>query len=318
MTYVLFFVGFALLIRGGVYLVRGASCLAKRYKVSDIVVGLTVVSMGTSMPELIINVMASFAGSSEIAIGNVFGSNIANVLLILGISAMISNLPIEKNTIVSEIPFSLIATLLVGFLANAALFDRSPGLIISRLDGAFLLLFFALFLLYIFKIAREGNGVEINHSYEHISRCKAILYIVVGIAGLFVGGKWVVDGAVAIANLLGLSESFIGLTIIAIGTSLPELVTSAIAAYKKNAGIAIGNVVGSNIFNLVWVLGISAIIKPLPFDVVSNLDILMIIFSSTLLLFAVAIGRSYMIKRWNGVMFVLFYIGYLIYLVSRG
>lgn len=318
LTYLLFIAGFVFLIKGGDYLVRGASCIAKKFNISDLVVGLTIVSFGTSAPELIINVMASFAGRSGIAIGNVLGSNIANVLLILGFSAMIRALPIKKSTILSEIPFSLTTTLLVGFLANAALFDDNPKLFISRIDGLFLLLFFALFMTYIFKVAKRGDGLQKNQDHNGSPPLKAASFIILGIAGLFLGGKLVVDGAVKIARVFDLSESFIGLTIIAIGTSLPELVTSAVAAHKNNAGIAIGNVIGSNIFNLVWVLGVSAIIRPLPFNVVNNMDIMMIIFSSTLLLFALAIGEKYVIKRWNGAVFMLIYIGYLIYLVYRG
>ncbi|WP_299824196.1 calcium/sodium antiporter [uncultured Pontibacter sp.] len=319
LLYFLFVVGFVFLIKGADILVSGASSIAKRYGLPDMVVGLTIVSFGTSLPELIINVLSSMQGQSELAIGNVFGSNVANLLLILGITALICPLPIKRNTILTEIPFSLIATLLVGFLANAALIDNRTELYISRTDGGILLFFFVLFMAYIYNIARTNKDEvlpeEIN---DEMPMGKAIVFILLGVVGLFLGGKWVVDGAVHIAQNLGLSESFIGLTVVAIGTSLPELVTSAMAAYRRNIDIAVGNVVGSNIFNLLWILGISALINPLPFDVVSNSDIVMMIVASTLLIITMPIGKKNTIDRWNGILYLLVYIGYIVFLVQRG
>lgn len=300
-------------------LVSGASSIAKRFKISDMVVGLTIVSFGTSLPELIINIMSSVQGQSELAIGNVFGSNVANLLLIIGIAAIICPLPIKRNTILTEIPFSLIATLLVGFLANAVLIGDKTSLYISRIDGAVLLFFFVLFMAYIWNIAKTNKDEVIEDDVAPtMTMPKSVLYIVLGGTGLFLGGKWVVDGAVTIAQSFGLSESFIGLTIVAIGTSLPELVTSAMAAYRRNIDIAIGNVVGSNIFNLLWILGISALINPLPFNVVSNSDIVMMIFASTLLIIAIPIGKKNTIDRWNGILFIAIYIAYIVFLVQRG
>lgn len=319
LLYFLFIVGFVFLIKGADILVSGSSAIAKRYGLSDMVVGLTIVSFGTSLPELIINIMSSLQGQTELAIGNVFGSNVANLLLILGITALICPLPIKRNTILTEIPFSLIATLLVGFLANAALIDNRQELYISRTDGGILLFFFVLFMAYIYNIARTNKDEVIpDEETEDMSLNKAIIYIILGVIGLFLGGKWVVEGAVYTAQSLGLSESFIGLTVVAIGTSLPELVTSAMAAYRRNIDIAVGNVVGSNIFNLLWILGISALISPLPFDVVSNYDIAMMIVASTLLIITMPIGKKNTIDRWNGVMFLLVYIGYIVFLVQRG
>jgi len=319
LLYILFITGFVLLIKGADVLVSGASSIAKRYGLPDMVVGLTIVSFGTSLPELIVNVLSSLQGQSELAIGNVFGSNVANLLLILGVTAIICPLPIKRNTILTEIPFSLIATLLVGFLANANLLDVYPQLHISRLDGGILLFFFALFMAYIYNIAKTNKDEIIAEEPEPVlSVPKSLAYIGLGVAGLFLGGKWVVDGAVSMAQSLGLSESFIGLTVVAIGTSLPELVTSAMAAYRRNIDIAVGNVVGSNIFNLLWILGVSALISPLPFDVVSNSDIVMMILASTLLILAMPIGKKNAIDRWNGVFFILIYIGYVTFLVMRG
>lgn len=319
LVYILFVLGFIILIKGADMLVTGASSIARRYNISDMVVGLTIVSFGTSLPELIINVLSSMQGHSELAIGNVFGSNVANILLILGVTAIICPLPIRRNTIFTEIPFSLIATLLVGFLANVVLVGDKTDLYISRVDGGILLFFFALFLAYIYNIVKTNEDVILEET-EHLNMTipKSLLYIALGAVGLFLGGKWVVDGAVKFAESFGLSASFIGLTIVAIGTSLPELVTTVMAAYRRKIDIAVGNVVGSNIFNLLWILGISALINPLPFNVVSNFDIIMMIFASTLLILVIPLGKKNTIDRWNGILFLLVYVGYLVFLVNRG
>ena len=294
----------------------GASSIAKSKNISDMVIGLTIVSFGTSLPELVINIFSSFQGSGEIAIGNVFGSNIANILLILGISAMVHPLKIHRPTIVSEIPFSIVAALLVGFLANAFLFDSDPNLKLSRIDGGILIFFFALFLIYIFKVSQE-NLAEEEYQAKYAFR-KSILFIGLGLAGLFLGGKFTVDGAIYIARSMGMSEAFIGLTIVAVGTSLPELVTSAVAAYRRQVDIAVGNVIGSNIFNIFWILGVSALIKPLPFEVTGNIDILMIIFSSILIILVLPISKRRSIEKWHGALFVLIYAAYIYYLILRG
>ncbi len=322
MIYLLFVVGFVILIKGADLLVDGASSIGKRLKLPSIIIGLTIVSFGTSLPELLVNLMASFSGSSQLAIGNVLGSNIANILLILGITAMIRPLPLTKSTYFSEIPFSLIATLLVGFLANATIFneaDPAAGLLISRYDGIVLLFFFFMFLGYVYVVAKQ-NKEEINETSEIVvmSTGKSVIYILIGMVGLFFGGQWVVDGAIHLATIFGMSESFVGLTIVAIGTSLPELVTSIIAVRKNNTDIAVGNAIGSNIFNLLWILGLSATIKPLAFEVVSNSDIFMIIIASTMLILAVIVGKRTVISRWEGLWFFLAYAAYMVFLVLRG
>ena len=315
----LFIVGFFLLVKGADWLVEGASSLARRLRISDFVIGLTVVSFGTSMPELIVNITASMQGSSDIAIGNVLGSNIANILLILGVSALIFPLPIQRNTILSEIPFSLAATFLVGFLANAVLFGDPNLLSVSRPDGLILLTFFFLFMSYIVYLAKTGvQDLTEELPEESLSVTKAVVLSGVGCAMLFLGGKWVVDSAITLATLWGLSESLIALTVVAIGTSLPELVTSAMAAWRKNADIAVANVVGSNIFNLLWILGISATIRPLLFTATSNLDILMLIFANALLILVLPLGRRWVIDRLNGGLFLGCYVMYTVYLLQRG
>lgn len=318
-TYILFIVGFILLVKGADLLVSGASSLARKLNVSDLIIGLTVVSFGTSMPELIVNIMASVQGNSEIAVGNVMGSNVANLLLILGLTAVVKPLPIHRNTAYTEIPFSLTATILVGFIANAALFNDREELMISREDGLLLLLFFALFMAYIFRVAKEENeNLLPEETVMEMPVAKALALVLVGIAGLFLGGKWVVEGAIELATIFGMSQSFIGLTIVAIGTSLPELVTSIIAAQKGNTDVAVGNAVGSNIFNLLWILGVSSVIRPLPFQVVNNDDILVLVFASSLVLFGLAVGKKDTIDRWIGALFLVLYIGYIAFLVQRG
>jgi cation:H+ antiporter len=322
MVYVLFFIGFILLIKGAEWLVDAASNLARRYGVSDMVVGLTIVSFGTSLPELTVNMLASFGGSSDIAIGNILGSNIANILLILGASALVCALPVQRPTVLSEIPFSLTAALLVGFLANSGLFQSDgAGLMIDRAEGFVILFFFFLFMAYIVDMAMRDNA-QSQGQYLAPDRSKSIYMLILimagGVIALFLGGKWVVDGAVEIASKLGMSEALIGLTVIAVGTSLPELVTSVVAAYRGNTDIAVGNVVGSNIFNLLWVLGLSAAIRPLPFQVPSNADILMIIFSSTLLLIALVFSRKWLITRTTGAVFLVIYAAYTAFLIWRG
>ncbi len=318
MTFLFFIIGFIVLIKSASILVEASSFLAKRMGVSDLVIGLTIVSFGTSVPELLVNVFASINGQTEIAIGNILGSNIANVLLILGISIAIRSLKVQKSTILSEIPFSLIAALLVGFLANAGLYDSSNQLILSRVDGCILLFFFLLYMLYIVALAKTEGPDTSTEETVPVSKIPPGVLILVSLVGLYFGGDWVVKGAVEIANYFGLSQSFIGLTIVAVGTSLPELVTSAVAAAKNKSDLAVGNVIGSNIFNILWILGLSSLIKPLPFQVTSNFDILAIIGSSTLVIIGLLIGKRYVLQRWVGYVFVLVYVGYIYLLVARG
>lgn len=320
LVYILFVVGFVLLIKGADWLVSGSASVAKKYNISDLVIGLTIVSMGTSMPELIVNILASTSGASEIAIGNVVGSNIANILLILGVAAFIYPLTIKESTVMSQIPFSIIAILLVAFAANAPIFNPDYSLMISRLDGVVFILFFALFMVYIIKLAREGRADMIEEAPDKVLPMgKSILFVLLGMVGLFLGGKWVVDGAIKIAEQFGLSQNLIGLTIVAIGTSLPELVTSAMAAYRKNTDIAVANVIGSNIFNLLWVLGISAMISPMKYDPVVNADIIVLLVATCLIIFSLMTGRAKnQIGKPTGIFFLACYIAYTAFLIYRG
>lgn len=315
--YVLFIIGFVLLIKGADLLVDGASSIAARLNVSDLVIGLTVVAFGTSTPELFVNIIASAKGNTDIAIGNVLGSNIANIFLILGVSSIIYPLSVTKGTVWKEIPFSLLAALVLGFMANDRLIDKGDVSFLTRIDGLILLSFFTIFLYYSYGIAREIEGMAQHVRMEIKGMAKSLLLIGGGLAGLTLGGKWIVDGAIVIAKNFGMSESLIGLTIVAVGTSLPELATSAMAAFRRNAEIAVGNVVGSNIFNVFFVLGISSIIKPLPFQIKNNLDIGAVCLSSLLLFLFMFTGKKRSLDRWEGAVFLVLYTAYVVFLVFK-
>lgn len=315
-VFIILILGFILLIKGADFLVAGSSALAKRIGVSDLVIGLTVVAFGTSMPELLVNIFASAEGNTEIAIGNVIGSNLFNILLILGVSALIYPLAITRGTAWKEIPFSLLAVAVLGFLSNDIFFGQAKNSALTRIDGFVFLSFFAIFLYYISNISKIENGQQSQG--QGVTFFKAFVMVIGGLIALILGGKIVVDGAVKIALQLGISQSLIGLTIVAAGTSLPELATSAVAAYKKNADIAVGNIVGSNIFNIFLVLGVSAVIKPLPIATSVNSDIFVLTGSTLLLFLFMFTGKRRMIDRWEGGFFVLFYIIYLVFLIKKG
>lgn len=315
LTYVLFVIGFVLLIKGADFLVDGASAIAWRMKIQPIVISLTVVAFGTSLPEFIVNVFASQLGTSDLAIGNILGSNIANVLLILGVSSLIYPLIAKSNTVWKEVPLSLLAAVVLALMVSDLRIDGGTVSILSRIDGMILLSIFAIFLYYLFGIARADDSDASDTVIRDLSKGKSAMFIVAGLAGLILGGKWIVDGAIEISRHLGISEGLIGLTIVAVGTSLPELATSAVAAYKKQSDIAIGNIVGSNIFNGLWILGCSALIKPLHFKPENEPDIIMNIAVGLLLFAVMFIGRKHVIERWQGALFIVLYIVYIAYSV---
>lgn len=314
LTYCLFVIGFFILIKGAGLLVDGASAIADKFKISPLVIGLTIVAFGTSAPELAVNIFASAAGSSEIAIGNIIGSNIANILLILGVSALIYPLTSKKNTVWKEIPLCLLAVVVVGLMANDFLIDGASFSGLSRIDGLVLLSFFIIFIYYSFGIAKQQESPD-DCEIKNLNLVKSIFYIVIGLIGLVVGGNWIVSGAIKLAVGFGISESLIGLTVVAIGTSLPELATSAIAAYKKQTDIAIGNVVGSNIFNIFWILGISSVIRPLPFNPANNIDFLIMIIATVILFIIMFIGKKRIIERWQGIAMISIYVAYTLFLI---
>lgn len=315
MVYLLFVVGFVLLIKGADWLIEGAVSIAQRLKVPDLVVGLTVVAFGTSAPEMAVNIIASVNDNNGLAIGNIVGSNIANILLILGICAVIRSLTVQRSTVMAEIPFALFSALLLGFMVNDSMTDAHATDQVSRADGLVLIALFVLFVFYTLRLSKADVCEEVP-SVPKMSVATAIGLFVVGLAGLVVGGQWIVDGAVKIATQLGYSETFIGLTVVSVGTSLPELATSVAAVRKGNTDLAIGNVIGSNIFNIFWVLGLSAVISPVTFNVADNVNIYVVIGTHLLLLGALFVGARHQVNRWQGIMFLLCYAAYLTVLVS--
>lgn len=318
MMYLLLLVGFALLIKGADLLVDGASSVAKRFHVSDLVIGLTIVALGTSAPELFVNISAALKGTTDIAIGNVVGSNIVNTLLILGVASVIYPLRVGKGTVWKEIPMSLLAAVLLFVMANDRMVDGLAFGALTRSDGIVLISFFLIFLYYTFGIAKTQDAESVQDAPKVYSVPLSIAYMLAGLIGLTLGGRWIVTSATELALRFGLSDALVGLTVVAIGTSLPELATSAIAAYKKNADIAVGNIVGSNIFNIFWILGIGAVIRPLPFAPELNGDLLFVIGSSVLLFLWMFLGKRHTLERWNGVACILLYIGYIVSVVVRG
>jgi cation:H+ antiporter len=313
--YILLVIGFTLLIEGANLLVDGASSVGRKLNISDLVIGLTVVAFGTSLPELFVNIFAAIKGNTDIAIGNVLGSNIANIFLILGVSAIIFPLAVGKGTVWKEIPLSLLAAVLLGIMANDHLIDGSSTSALTRIDGLVLLAFFVIFIYYSFGIAKRIDGIDNHLPQKQYGLLKSLLLIAAGLAGLGVGANWIVGAAVRIASRIGVSQSLIGLTIVAVGTSLPELATSTVAAYRKNAEIAVGNIIGSNIFNIFFVLGLSAIIKPLPFNPSSNIDIGVVILASLLLFVWMFTGKKRSLDRWEGMIFLILYGIYITFLV---
>jgi len=317
LPYILLIIGFGFLIKGADFLVKGASSMARRFNISDLVIGLTVVAFGTSAPELFVNIVAGVKGTTDIAIGNILGSNIANVFLILGISAVIYPLAVSKGTVWKEIPFSLLAAMVLAFLANDRLIDKQSHSVLLRSDGLILLSFFIIFLYYSTTIAFEIKGVDDHVPATAYGAMKSMGLVIMGLIGLIIGGEWIVNGAVHMALKLGLSQSTVGLTVVAVGTSLPELATSAVAAYRKNVDIAVGNVVGSNIFNIFFVLGISSIIHPLPFTSANNIDLCMVILASLMLFIFMFTGKKRSLDRWEGMVSIGIYVGYILFLVFR-
>ena len=306
---ILLIAGFLVLIFGANKLVDASSSLAARFGIPNIVIGLTIVAFGTSAPEMVVNAIAAINGKTEMVVGNVLGSNIFNVFGILGICAIIYPLTVKSNTTWYEIPLSLLAALVVFVISADVFLDQSLESLISRSDSMILLLFFAVFLVYNVAVSRGEKSTETTE-IKNYSVSKSILFIVLGLAGLIIGGRLIVTSAVSLAELIGISNRVIGLTVISIGTSLPELATSIAAVKKKNVDIAIGNVVGSNIFNIFFVLGVSGMIAPIFVEKSSNIDFMVNILASVLLFVFVFTGKYRRIDRWEGIVFLLLYLAY--------
>lgn len=307
--------GFAPLIFGANILVSNASSLAKKLNIPTIVIGLTIVGFGTSTPELIVNIFASFQKNSSIVLGNIIGSNIFNILGILGISALIYPLAVKRNTTWIEIPLCFLSAVVVILLANDILIDRANLSQLTRIDGLIMLLFFTIFLVYNITLS-FSEGYTGDMEIKSRSAWLASILIIAGLALLVAGGRIIVYSAIKVAASIGLSDRVIALTIISIGTSLPELATSVVAARKKNPDIAIGNIVGSNIFNVFFILGLSAIIHPVTLQPISNFDMLLNLAVSLLLYIFIFTGKGRQLNRWEGFLFIFIYISYLVVLLA--
>lgn len=312
---VLIVVGFVALVKGADWLVDGASSIAKRFGISDLVIGLTVVAFGTSMPEFVVNMFSVAEGSTDLALTNILGSNIINTFVILGLTALVYPVVSQKRSRDFDIPMSIIAgVLVVAFVAIQLPFGETERGV-GRVGGILLLLLFCYFLYNTFRHAKDHpEDVEaVSNEQASISVGRACTLMFVGIAGLVIGGELIVKSAVNIATRMGVSEAVIGLTIVALGTSLPELATSVIAAFKKNSDIALGNVIGSNIFNVFFVLATSATIRPLPDYDGIELDALMATLGSIMVWLFVKTNKEREVKRWGGGILLLMYGAYLAY-----
>ena len=317
MDYVYLIVGLALILFGASWLTDGASALARRWGVSDLVIGLTIVAFGTSAPELVISIVSALNGNSGIAIGNVVGSNIFNILMITGCTALVMPLGVGRSTLSKEIPLVILSSLVLWFCSADMLIDGASENVVARADGLVLLAFFLIFMRYTFSIARDkpADAVPESATVKPMKAGISVLYVVAGLAGLVFGGQGFVRGASGIASSLGVSDAVIGLTIVAAGTSLPELATSIVAAIKKNPGIAIGNVVGSSIFNAFFIMGAAATISPMKVEGISTIDYAVLIGASLLLyIFGQAFGQR-TIRRWEGAVMAICFVLYTVWLV---
>lgn len=307
--------GFVILITGADLFVYGAARLARGLGVSPMAVGLTVVAFGTSAPELFVNISAAASGNTDIALCNIVGSNIANILLILGISAWIRPLVVSKGAVWKAIPFALLAGVMLWVVAGDTTIDGAAFSVISRSDGLVLLGFFVVFLAYTASIDVAVDGFAERQPTSSDRAVVIALKMGAGFGGLLFGGRWIVDSAVALADMAGIPHAVVGLTVVAVGTSLPELAASAMAARRGDAEIAVGNVVGSNIFNVFFILGASAVIRPLPFNPAANVDMGVMTAAGILLFVFMFTGRIRIMDRWEGSMALVFYIGYIAYLL---
>ncbi len=314
-VYLLAIVGIGGLVWGATLLVRGATSIARRLGISELIIGLTIVAIGTSLPEFTVTVVAALQGKTDLAIANIIGSNIGNILLILGVAAFLTTLKVARRTTWIEIPFALLAALVLGIMVSDTFVDGTIQQVLSRSEGLILLSFCGIFLAYALSVAKQGKPTETKEPTH--GALWATGSIVLGLICLTLGGKWLVNGAVELAQTLGASERLIGITVIAIGTSLPELVTCAVAAYRGNADIAVGNIVGSNILNIFLILGIGATITPFPFAG-SSFDVLVMISASLILFLSMFTRRKYELNRGHGALFLVLYAAYLTISIIKG
>ncbi len=304
----LLILGFIMLIKGADFFVDGAAGIASKAGLSQLVIGLTIVAMGTSAPEAAVSISSALKGNPDISIGNVVGSNIVNILLILGVTALIIPLAVRRSTRRYEMPFVVLVTIVLAFLG---LTDNE----ISRIDALILLLLFVVYFIYLFRISKTGDAPAEDEPTKQRAVPLLLLMTAVGVVCIVLGSDIAVDAATEIATALGLSTRVIGLTIVAIGTSLPELVTCIIAAHKKNADIAIGNIVGSNIFNILFIIGITGMITPVPYQSSFFIDSIICI-GAALLLLLLCLNKQKKLLRWGGLILLLCYAGYFVYLLK--
>ena len=305
---ILLVVGFVGLIKGADFFVEGASNVAKRFKVPSLIIGLTIVAMGTSLPETAVSISAAIAGSNSLAISNVSGSNLFNLLVVVGLCCIMQKVEVDMDTIKRDIPYSILAAVLL------VVFGMMGGMTVDRLDGVILLAFFGFFLYLMMKSALKA-AAEAEDEEVTQTLLVSIISIVGGAAAIAIGGDWVVDSASTLAMAFGMSETMVGLTIVAVGTSLPELVTSIVAARKGEVDMALGNAIGSNIFNILMVLGVAAVISPMSFMISNAIDIIAVIVA-TLVCWAVA-AKNKALGRAMGIFMVLLYVAYMVYVVMR-
>lgn len=310
-------IGFYITIKGADLLIDGASSLAKKFKVSEIIIGLTVVAFGTSAPEMVVNIYSSINKKDQLILGNIIGSNLFNTLLILGVAALVFPIPVKKATAYIEIPFSIIASFILFFFVNDILIRSVSVNVLSRFESLILLFMFFAFMSYVVYQTLKKSDVEKN-TLEELSNLKTFIFIILGLIGLVIGGRLVVDNAVDLAKLLGISDAVIGLTILAAGTSLPELVTAVVAARKKRSDMVIGNIIGSNIFNILLVLSVSSLIHPVNYDVKLNIDLYTLLLGSAILLLSLFTFKKRKIDRIEALILIIIYFSYLSYmLVTR-
>lgn len=310
--YIVLIVSFVALIKGADIFVEGASSLAKKLGVSAVVIGLTIVAMGTSAPEAAVSISAAVKGSNEIALGNVIGSNLFNLLVVLGVCMLITKIPTSKETLTRDFPWNVIAT--VAIIAFIVLFDTK----ITRLEGVALLILFVSYMGYLlYKTLKGRKSTDEDEEIEEVSLPKSLVFLVVGLALVIVGGDLVVDSATTIARSWGVSDALIGLTIVAMGTSLPELVTSIVAAKKGQCDMAIGNVIGSNLFNLLFILGMSAAISPIAIDLASGILVDAIVLLAVTVMMYIFSATGNKLQRAEGAVALLCYGGYLAYIIAR-
>lgn len=307
-------IGLILLIKGAGWLVENSSAFARKKKISDLAIGLTIVAFGTSAPELVVNVVAAYQGHEDIVFANVIGSNNFNLFFILGIAGLISPLLVQQTTVWKEIPISLLAAIVLFFLVNDFFVDEEGSL--GRWDALVLIMFFLSFLFYVYKQLKDVPSTSPVAEKER-SNFKIFSFIILGLAGLILGGRLVVESAMQIAGSLGVSEKIIGITIVAAGTSLPELATSVIAAFKKNNDIAVGNIIGSNIFNIFFILGLSSLVKPINYNVIFNNDLFLLFGGTALLFLFMFLGGKRSLERWEAGVLLLIYLVYTTYLVLK-